>query len=247
MSLRIKDFSRIVFFTGAGMSAESGVPTYRGKGGIWKEYDYENCACQRAFDRDPEYVWEFHNYRRGIVGKCAPNEGHRWIARCEAVLPSVTVVTQNIDGLHQAAGSLRVLELHGSLWKLRCDVCGWRGEDRSAPVEDLYCPVCESSGAAGDHAYKRPDIVWFGDNLSPSVIGLVRDALITCDLLVSIGTSAVVYPAADMPLIAKRAGARLVEINPEDTPMSAIYEVCLRTTATAALAALCEGIEPTPQ
>jgi NAD-dependent deacetylase len=238
MSLRIKDFSRIVFFTGAGMSAESGVPTYRGKGGIWKEYDYDNCACQRAFDRDPDYVWEFHNYRRGIVGSCAPNDGHRWIARCEQLLPSVTVVTQNIDGLHQRAGSQRVLELHGSLWKLRCDACGWREEDHSAPVQDLCCPVCQ--------AYKRPDIVWFGDNLSSRVLGLVRDALVACDLLVSIGTSAVVYPAADMPLIAKRAGARLVEINPEDTPMSAIYEVCMRTTATEALGAVCEGIEPAP-
>lgn len=239
MPLRIRDFSRIVFFTGAGMSAESGVPTYRGKGGIWKEYDYENCAAQRAFERDPEYVWEFHNYRRGIVSKCAPNEGHRWIARCEQVLPSVTVVTQNIDGLHQAAGCQRVLELHGSLWKLRCDACGWREEDRSAQVSNLHCPACK--------AYKRPDIVWFGDSLSPTVLGDVREALAACDLLVSIGTSAVVYPAADMPLIAMRAGARLVEINPEDTPMSAIYEVCMRTTATEALTTLCEGLEPPAQ
>jgi NAD-dependent deacetylase len=245
MSLRIADFSRIVFFTGAGMSAESGVPTYRGKGGIWKEYDYESCACQRAFERDPEHVWEFHDYRRGLVGACAPNDGHRLVARCEAVLPSVTVVTQNIDGLHQAAGSKNVLELHGSLWKLRCDGCGWRGEDRSAPVEDLLCPVCKATrGEASDEApaYKRPDIVWFGDNLRMDVIELVRDALVACELLVAIGTSAVVYPAADMPLIAKRAGARLVEINLEDTPMSSIYEIRLRTTATEGLARLCEGL-----
>jgi NAD-dependent deacetylase len=244
MSLRIADFSRIVFFTGAGMSAESGVPTYRGKGGIWKEYDYESCACQRAFERDPEHVWEFHNYRRELVGKCAPNDGHRLVARCEAVLPSVTVVTQNIDGLHQLAGSTKVLELHGSLWKLRCDRCGWRGEDRSAPVEDVLCPVCKTSRAASDDepVYKRPDIVWFGDNLRMDVIELVGDALVACDLLVAIGTSAVVYPAADMPLIAKRAGARLVEINLEDTPMSSIYDTRMRTTATEALAQLCEGL-----
>ena len=244
MALRIADFSRIVFFTGAGMSAESGVPTYRGKGGIWKEYDYESCACQRAFDHDPEHVWEFHDYRRGLVGKCAPNDGHRLVARCEAVLPSVTVVTQNIDGLHQAAGSQRVLELHGSLWKLRCDRCGWRGEDRSAPVEDHLCPVCKAAGTTtklGTPVYKRPDIVWFGDNLRADVIAEVREALATCDLLIAIGTSAVVYPAADMPLIAKRAGARLVEINPDDTPLSSIYETCMRTTATEGLAQLCEG------
>jgi NAD-dependent deacetylase len=241
---RIRDFSRIVFFTGAGMSAESGVPTYRGKGGIWNEYDYEDSACQRAFDRDPEHVWEFHDYRRTLVSKCAPNAGHHLVARCEALLPSVTVVTQNIDGLHQAAGSQRVLELHGSLWKLRCDRCGWRDEDHSAPLEDHLCPVCKATAAPGTRpAYKRPDIVWFGDNLRTDVITLVREALVACDLLVSIGTSAVVYPAADMPLIAMRAGARLVEINPEDTPISSIYETCLRTTASEGLAQLCEGLE----
>lgn len=241
MDLRIRDFSRIVFFTGAGMSAQSGVPTYRGKGGIWKEYDYEEYACQRAFDRDPEHVWEFHDYRRGIVSKCEPNEGHRFIARCEARLPSVTVVTQNIDGLHQAAGSQHVLELHGSLWKLRCDVCGWRGEDHGAPLPDKRCPTCLAAGKA---SYKRPDIVWFGDNLSRATLERVGQALAACDLLVAIGTSAVVYPAADLPLIAKRSGARLVEINPDETPMSSVYEICMRSTATEALALLCEGLEP---
>lgn len=241
MDVRIKDFSRIVFFTGAGMSAESGVPTYRGKGGIWGEYDYETSACQRAFDRDPEHVWEFHDFRREIVSKCAPNEGHRWIASCEQQLPSITVVTQNIDGLHQAAGNQRVHELHGSLWKLRCDVCGWRDEDHSAPLADKRCPVCTSAGSV---VYKRPDIVWFGDNLSRAVLELVSDALVTCDLMVAIGTSAVVYPAADLPLIARRAGARIVEVNPEETPMSSMYEICMRTTATEALAVLCEGLDP---
>jgi NAD-dependent deacetylase len=231
----LRDFERVVFFTGAGMSAESGVPTYRGKGGIWKEYDYENCACQAAFDRDPDYVWEFHNYRRGLVGKCAPNRGHELVALCERALRRVTVVTQNIDGLHQAAGSERVLELHGNLWRLRCDACGWRTEDHSAPVAELRCPQCHD-------AYKRPDIVWFGDMLDMMTLQRVTEALHECDALVSIGTSAVVYPAADMPLVAKRAGATLIEINPEDTPLSAIYDVCLRATAVAALTELCEGL-----
>ena len=243
MDLRARDFKRIVFFTGAGMSAASGVPTYRGKGGIWKEYDYENCACETAFSRDPEYVWEFHNYRRDLVSKCAPNLGHRLIAGAQRSLPAVTVVTQNIDGLHQAAGSEGVLELHGSLWKLRCDRCGWRSEDLSAHVDELRCPECPEER----RSYKRPDIVWFGDSLRSEVIAKVADELRRCDLLVSIGTSAVVYPAAEMPLIAKRAGATLVEINPEDTPMSAVYDHQLRAYATDALAQLCEGIEPTPE
>lgn len=240
MTPRIRDFEHVVFFTGAGMSAQSGVPTYRGKGGIWKEYDYENCACQAAFRRDPEYVWEFHNYRRELVSKCEPNEGHRLIAGSERALPDVTVVTQNIDGLHQAAGSQKVLELHGSLWKVRCDACGWHEEDRSAPVRELRCPSCTK-------AYKRPHIVWFGDALDRAVLQKVTEVLRGCDLLVSIGTSAVVYPAADMPLIAKQAGATLVEINPEPTPLSDAYDVHLRSTATEALAQLCEGIEPAPR
>lgn len=238
MNLRVRDFKRIVFFTGAGMSAASGVPTYRGKGGIWKEYDYQNCACEAAFRRDPDYVWEFHNYRRDLVSKCAPNLGHRLIAGAERQLAKVTVVTQNIDGLHQAAGSQIVHELHGSLWKLRCDRCGWRDEDLRAHVDELRCPECAE-------AYKRPDIVWFGDSLRSEVIAKVADELRECDLLVSVGTSAVVYPAAEMPMIAKRAGATLVEINPEDTPMSDVYDHRLRSLATDALATLCEGIEPT--
>lgn len=236
MDVRVRNFESVVFFTGAGMSVESGVPTYRGKGGIWKEYDYESYACQRAFDRDPERVWEFHNYRRRLVGGCEPNDGHRAIARCERARPSsITVITQNIDGLHQLAGSTRVHELHGSLWKLRCDECGWRDEDRSAPLPDVRCPQCE--------AYKRPAIVWFGDSLDSAVLRLVMDAMAECDLLVSIGTSAVVYPAAELPMIARRRGALLVEVNPEETPMSAAYHEHFRSSATEALAELCEGME----
>ena len=227
---KLRDFERIVFFTGAGISAESGVPTYRGKGGIWKDYDYQNCACEAAFSRDPEHVWEFHNYRRELVAKCAPNRGHEIIAAAEQELPSVMVVTQNIDGLHQLAGSSKIIELHGSLWRTRCDRC--RAEpstDRSAPLEDVRC----SCGG-----YKRPDIVWFGDMLDYDNILAAKRALRECDLLVSIGTSAVVYPAAEMPLIAKQVGATLIEINPEETPLSAAYDHHMRGPATAMLAEL---------
>jgi NAD-dependent deacetylase len=227
MSLRIADFSRVVFFTGAGLSAASGVPTYRGKGGIWKSYDYESCACQEAFEQNPEYVWEFHNYRRSLIAKCEPTEGHRLIARYEEQVPAACVVTQNIDGLHQLAGSLCVHELHGNIWQLRCDRCGYRDETREAPLKDLHCPGC--------NAYKRPNIVWFGDSLFPDVLSAVDQALRQCDLLISIGTSAQVYPAAQMPLVAKRAGATLVEINPEETPLSHAYTHHYRSSADAAL------------
>jgi len=224
---RIADFERVVFFTGAGISAESGVPTYRGEGGIWKQYDYEAYACQVAFDAAPEKVWEFHNYRRALVAACAPNAGHALIARCEETLPQVTVVTQNIDGLHQLAGSRNVLELHGSLWRVRCAGCGRRHAGRESPFAELRCDRCGG--------WWRPDIVWFGDPLRAEVIREAVAAIAACDLLVSVGTSAVVYPAAALPLEARRAGATRVEINPEPTPMSDAYDVNLRGPATEML------------
>ena len=228
-SVNLRDWKRVVFFTGAGMSAESGVPTYRGKGGIWKEYDWQQYACQPAFERDPERVWEFHNYRRTLVAECKPNRGHELIARAETELPYAVVITQNIDGLHQRAGSEKVLELHGSLWRTRCPHCRKREHDLAAPIGSFRCDCGE---------YKRPDIVWFGDSLFPEVLHAVEAELTSCDLLVSIGTSAVVYPAADMPIIAKRAGATLVEINPEETPLSGEYDLCLRGSASEMLAAI---------
>ncbi|MCA9622640.1 MAG: NAD-dependent deacylase [Myxococcales bacterium] len=226
---RFADFDKIVFFTGAGMSAESGVPTYRGAGGIWKQYDYQRYATQQAFDRDPEGVWEFHDFRREIVGACEPNAGHRLIAELEATRDHVTVVTQNIDGLHQLAGSRNVVELHGSLWKTRCAKCDRREESRDSPLAERRC-------ACG--GMKRPAIVWFGDILSQTDIDDAVREMKACELLVSIGTSAVVYPAAELPLVAKRAGATLVEINPEPTPLSDIYDHCLRGSATEMLAKL---------
>ena len=229
MSIRLRDFERIVFFTGAGMSAESGIPTYRGSGGIWREYDYEEYACQRAFDADPEKVWDFHDKRRELVAKCAPNPGHHVIASVQREKPGTVVVTQNIDGLHQRAGARDVVELHGSLWRVRCDREGTVREDASIPMTPRRC-------ACG--AYHRPDIVWFEDHLDPGVVRRAREALEQCDVLVSIGTSAVVYPAAELPRIAMSRGATTVEINPEETPVSALYEHRLRGTASEVLAAL---------
>ena len=136
---RLADFRRVVFFTGAGLSAESGIPTYRGRGGIWNEYNYEDFACQRAFNCDPEKVWDFHDTRRAAVAACAPNDGHRLIAETEARQPGTRVVTQNIDGLHQRAGSSGVVELHGSLWRVRCDREGVTRADESNP--DDAAPV----------------------------------------------------------------------------------------------------------
>lgn len=233
---RLREFQRIVFFTGAGMSAESGVPTYRGAGGIWKQYDYHRYACQTAFDRDPEAVWEFHNYRRSIVIACEPNAGHTTIARAEQLLPGVAVLTQNIDGLHQRAGAKNVHELHGSLWRVRCDRCRVRESSVESPRARLRCEACGG--------WWRPDIVWFGDMLDSTILDTAQELLQRCDLLVSIGTSAVVYPAALLPEIARANGATCVEINPDPTPASYLYQVHMRGPATAMLAELAEGLEP---
>jgi NAD-dependent deacetylase len=229
---RIKDFRRVVFFTGAGMSAESGIPTYRGKGGIWGAYDWEEYACERAFARDPEKVWDFHDVRRKAVAAAEPNVGHRIVAQVEAAQPDTWVLTQNIDGLHRRAGTRNLVELHGSLWRVRCAREGKTTEDLSVPIASRRC-VCG--------AYLRPDIVWFEDALASASLEAAERALEGCDLLVSVGTSAVVYPAAQLPVIAMRRGAVTVEVNPEDTPVSERYQHRVRQGASAALASLWEG------
>jgi NAD-dependent deacetylase len=226
---RFSDFERILFFTGAGLSAESGIPTYRGKGGVWAEYDYEDYACQRAFDRDPEKVWDFHDKRRAAVAACEPNAGHRVIVDVQKAHPSTVVVTQNIDGLHSRADARDVIELHGSLWRVRCDSENIVRADTTVPMSPRQC----SCGA-----YWRPDIVWFEDQLDHRNLRRAREALEQCDLLVSVGTSGVVYPAADLPQIAMQSGAVSVEINLEDTPVSARYQHRLRGKASDLLAAM---------
>jgi NAD-dependent deacetylase len=231
MDIKLKDFTRIIFFSGAGLSAESGIPTYRGHGGIWHQYRWEEFACQRAFDADPEKVWDFHDKRRAAVAACEPSPGHRMIAAVEQATPDTTVITQNIDGLHQRAGSRNVVELHGSLWRVRCDRERKVVNNSEVPIEARACPC---------GAYWRPDIVWFEDALNPDTLRSAAEALSGCDLLISVGTSGVVYPAADLPRIAMAHGAVTVEINLEDTPVSHLYKHRVRAPASEALAALWE-------
>ena len=230
MRPRFADFQRIVFFTGAGLSAESGIPTFRGKGGMWSRYNYEDYACQSAFDRDPDKVWDFHDERRKTVASCEPNDGHRIIAEVQREKPSTAVVTQNIDGLHQRSGARDVVELHGSLWRVRCDRENIVRPDFTVPMSPRKC----SCGA-----YWRPDIVWFEDQLDQRNLRRAREALEACDLLVTVGTSGVVYPAADLPRLAMRGGALTVEVNLEDTPVSDLYHQRLRGTASEILTSMC--------
>lgn len=223
--LQLRDFDRIVFFTGAGLSAESGVPTYRGKDGIWQKYRYTEYACQEAFDRGPEKVWDFHDQRRAALAACSPNQAHRIIAAVQQEKPACTVVTQNIDGLHQRAGAKSVIELHGSIWRVRCDREGLRHEEWQLPAP-RRCPC---------GAYYRPDVVWFGDPLDVSLMEEAERALLSCDILVAVGTSASVYPAAALPEIAMQANAVTVEINLEDTPLSGSYQYRYRGAASECL------------
>lgn len=220
-------FENIVIFTGAGMSAESGVPTYRGAGGIWSEYRYQEYACQQAFDLDPEKVWKFHELRRRMVHQCQPNAGHVLVAEMQASLEQISLITQNIDGLHQRAGSDSVTELHGSLWRVRCEQ-----EKKVSDALDVNMPSlkCECG------AWLRPDITWFGDSVDIFTMELATTLAAQCDMFISIGTSGVVFPAANLPIVAKNHGAFLIEINTEATEASHLHDLELRGKASDVLA-----------
>ncbi len=202
------------------MSAESGVPTYRGEGGVWHKYNWEEYACQAAFDQGPEKVLDFHEIRRKTVGKCVPHSGHNFISNAQKNSENVSIITQNIDGMHQKAGSDNVIELHGSLWRLRCDNCEKHIDDIGVQFKSKICD-CGN--------YLRPDIVWFGDML---IMDVVNSAIENCDLFISIGTSGVVWPAAGFPQSAKENGAHCVEINPEPTELSYLFDEVINCKAS---------------
>jgi NAD-dependent deacetylase len=204
----------VAVLTGAGVSAESGVPTFRGERGLWRSFRPEQLATPEAFRRDPALVWEWYDWRRGLIGACVPNAAHETLADMERVLPDFTLITQNVDGLHQAAGSRNVLELHGNIWRLRCTRCGRTSEDHRVPLPEIP-PRCSQCGAL-----LRPDVVWFGESLPSQVLEAAWAAAARCRLMLVVGTSAVVQPAASLPLVALRNGARLVEVNPAETPLS---------------------------
>ena len=222
--------NKIVFFTGAGMSAESGVPTYRGRGGIWNEYKWEEYACESAFRSNPDLVLDFHELRRIEALKCKPHNGHFIINEIEHVIKNTKIITQNIDGMHQRANSKDVLELHGSLWKMRCQTESTIYEDLdNGKYSRRYCD-CGN--------ILRPDIIWFQDMLKEDVVQNAIGLISSCDLFVSIGTSAVVYPAAGFPRLAKDSGAYCIEINPEKTELSYIFNEVIREKASNGLGLL---------
>jgi len=221
----------VVIFTGAGVSAESGVPTFRGAGGLWKTFRAEDLATPEAFARDPRLVWEWYGWRRTLVAACAPNAAHEAIARYAASRRGVTVVTQNVDGLHQRAArdaNASVLALHGTLFGVRCTGCGRRAP-HDGPVDATSLgtlPRCDACGAL-----LRPDVVWFGETLDPRVLDAAFDAARSAGACLVVGTSAVVQPAASVATLAARAGATLIEVNAEETSLSSAADIVLRGKA----------------
>lgn len=205
---------RLAVATGAGISAESGVPTFRGPDGLWHGRRPEDVATPQAFRRDPVDVWEFYYARRRNLLAVAPNAGHRTIAAWQDEFGACPVITQNIDSLHQAAGSRKVLELHGSLWRARCEECGAIREDRTVEAAETGVPQCSCGGRL------RPDVVWFGESLAPGIMESAVAIASRVRLLVVVGTSNLVYPAASIPLAALAAGAVVIEVNPEPTSFS---------------------------
>ncbi len=215
----------LAVLTGAGVSAESGVPTFRGAGGLWHNYRAVDLATPQAFHRDPKLVWEFYAWRRQVVAHCQPNPAHQTLAEMERRLPDVTLITQNVDGLHQRAGSQRVITLHGDLWRVRCTRCDYHGEDHRVPLPELppRCPLC-------NHLL-RPDVVWFGEGLPRDALQAALETASRAELMLIVGTSAMVEPAASLPLLAKQNGATLIEVNPEETPLSPHVDEVLRGPA----------------
>ena len=212
---------RVVVSTGAGISAESGIPTFRESlTGLWEIFDPEKLATPEAFARDPDLVWGWYEYRRGQVLRHAPNPAHRAVVALAAKVPELTVITQNVDDLHERAGSADVIHLHGSFHNPRCSSCGRPFHLAGAPDPDwtggrLAPPACPHCGGA-----IRPGIVWFGEALPADAWNRAADAALAADVFFSIGTSAVVYPAAALPFAAAEEGATVVEVNPEPTKLT---------------------------
>ena len=232
LATRLRPESRITVVTGAGVSAASGIPTFRGPGGLWRTYRPEQLATPEAFRRDPSIVWEWYDWRRQQVAACHPNAAHHVLAAWSQQFDGFTVITQNVDGLHERAGTRDVIRFHGSIWELRCwKGCAeaprrWRDETTPFPRLPPPCPHCGG--------LTRPGVVWFGEAIDNDVISRSLEAT-DCDLFLTVGTSALVHPAASLLREAKKGGAFTVEINLEPTPASDVVDLSLQGPAARLL------------
>lgn len=226
----------LVALTGAGVSAESGIPTFRGRDGLWRRYKPEELATPEAFERDPRLVWEWYKWRMEIVFKARPNPAHEALAELERLGVLKCIITQNVDGLHQRAGSKCVIELHGSLWRVRCTTCGYKSRVEEPPREILpRCPVCGG--------LLRPDVVWFGELLPKAAIEHAFRLAMECDVMLVVGTSGVVLPAGLLPVAAKQHGARIVEVNADESAITNIADVFVEAPAGIALPRIVEKVK----
>lgn len=220
----IRGAHHVAVLTGAGISAESGLPTFRGPNGLWRNFRPEQLATPHAFARDPKLVWEWYNWRRSVHAQCQPNAGHRALAQLEQAAPQFTLITQNVDKLHEEAGSRNVIHLHGSLWRVRCLRCAKEEPNTQVPLEPLP-PLCDCGGML------RPAVVWFGESLPEYELRKAMDTTREADVVLVVGTSGMVYPAAALPRMALDAGAHVIEVNPEPTELSASASAFLQGPA----------------
>lgn len=240
---------KVCVLSGAGVSAESGVPTFRGEDGLWRNFRAEELATPQAFRRDPRLVWEWYEWRRGKIRGCQPNPGHYALAHLALGSRSVRIVTQNVDGLHEAAARKGAgardpspalpLELHGSIFRVKCTSCTYKIPHRD-PIRyesrELLpmCPVCRS--------LLRPDIVWFGESLDPQILSDAFAAAREASVCIVAGTSALVQPAASVPLATLEGGGKILEVNPTETPLTSSCAVSLRGASGELLPLLVEGL-----
>jgi len=221
---RIDAAHSLTVLTGAGISADSGVPTFRGADGLWRNFRAEDLATPEAFERNPQLVWEWYNWRREVLATKQPNEAHHALVRLEDRAKAFHLITQNVDGLHRLAGSQSVSELHGDIWKVRCTSCGVVTDNRDVPLTLLpRCRACEG--------LLRPHITWFGEALDAHVLANSFRAVESCDVMLIVGTSGLVYPAAMLMPAARASGAFVIEINLDPTPYTSSTSVSLHGRA----------------
>lgn len=236
---RLARAEHVAVLTGAGISAESGIPTFRDPGGLWEEFEPQELANVEAFLDNPELVQGWYQHRRQVVEDAEPNAGHRALADLDGHVPTVSVVTQNVDDLHNRAGSSTVIELHGNITHNYCMDCGREAapETVDAAVEDGTPARCSDC-----NGLVRPDVVWFGERLPPDAVERADAATGRADVFLSVGTSAVVYPAARFPVVAKERGAYVAEVNPDTTGVSDEVDESIRGPAGQVLPALVDAV-----
>ncbi len=224
LKTRLAGAAAVTVVTGAGISADSGIPTFRGNDGLWNKYRPEELASPEAFARDPRLVWTWYNWRRELIAAKQPNPAHHALVELERRVNTFRIITQNVDGFHSLAGSQSVSEIHGNIWKVRCTQCGRVAANRDVPIAvPPCCAVCRG--------LLRPHIVWFGESLDPGELRQSHDALRDCEVLLIIGTSGVVYPAASFGAVAKARGAFVAELNRDPTPQSDLVDAAIHGAA----------------